>query len=640
MDSKTYGIIGGVVLVIGLLHIFLGSTKSTERNYTQAETLFQHRRYQGAIEKYQKAIKASQKLGARTKHIHKDFPTLAKYKIALCYEKLGTKNNNSRYYSKAISLIDKTLTETVDYKHRENLYYLWAQILYKKKEYVQAELKYSYFINNFPNSALVVEALYYDGKINKDLSRFSDSQSSFQRIIDEFPSSKYRSEAEFYIPELIVAKNNITNSLESQTEDQRTYDTALRALASGDIYESYQLFIGIIDQYPESPLISNVFEKVGDMYYEAGNTVNARQYFENAISTNTDNDRNHLLKNKYNRTLLRPDTAERTDDTKVMNERFTKAIFLRKKEEYLEAAKLFETLSNAEETSNFGLSVHDSIYALYWGGICYFKAAKQNEDKTLFENAEELLKRRIVDYRDTSDLISTYFYLASTYWYWAKIDGNDPEKYKSVIDTVNDAERKTKRTSNTNYDNWYNQLQDLKLNAERKINPYHQPTPRSIRPEEQLVKQGRLHLISGELNKAMKDAMESLKMDPSYNPAKQLLNQIAERYYERGWTFFSESLYDYAIVEFEKCIEIAGRHKKAYCNLGVLNIMNEDYTTAIKVLKKAINIDSNFKEAHYNIGIAYLRQGQFEMAKDAAITALNIDPNYEEAKTLRDVIAD
>ncbi|MCG9129784.1 outer membrane protein assembly factor BamD, partial [Candidatus Poribacteria bacterium] len=359
MDSKTYGIIGGVVFVIGLISFFMGSSKSAERNYTQAETLFQHREYQGAIEKYQKAIKASKRLGAKTKHIHKDFPTLAKYKIVLCYDKLAATKNDDRYYSKAILLIDKTVAETVDYKHRENLYYLWAQILHKKKEYVQAELKYSYFISEFPNSALVVEALYYNGIINKELSlkiesevsikRINDSQESFQRIIDEFPTSKYRSEAEAYIRQLIVAEDNRSDNIDSETDDQRMYDTALKALDAGDIYEAYQLFIGIIDEYPRSQLISSVYERVGDMFYNAGNTVNARHYYENAILTNTDNDRNHLLKNRYNRTLLKPKPPVPLDDKKAMNELFTKAILLRKKGEYLEAAKIFETFAKTKK---------------------------------------------------------------------------------------------------------------------------------------------------------------------------------------------------------------------------------------------------------------------------------------------------
>ena len=650
MEARTYIIVGGVVLVIGLLSFFMGSTKRAETHYADAETLYQHRDYQGAIVKYQKAIKASKKLGAKTKHIHKDFPGLANYKIALCYDKLGETKNDNRFYAKAISLIDKTKDETKEYQLREKLYFLWAQILRKTEDYVQAELKYSYFLSEFPNSTMVHEALYYDGIINKELLRYkdsqesfqriNDSQESFQRIIDEFPTSKYRGEAEYYIAQLLVADTPEPDNAISKSEEQNMYNAAIEKIENNEVYEAYQLLLAIIKRYPESQLLSNTYEKIGDIYYKADNLVNARQYYEDAMDSTTDKQRKGLLNDKYQRTLLVPVTLEQKDNNDSKNELFVKATLMRKNQNYHEAAKLYETLSNIDITSNVKVSKDDIIYTIYWSGFCYYKAAKTQGNLSFYKKSTELFRRLIDEYGDTSELIKAYFYLASAYWEWGNAAGYDNSKYRLVIDTVNAVNRNTVNDRSTDYYVWKNQLLDLKLKAEKEISPYSAPVPTDNRQEAKLVEEARIHYFNDEIEKATDKAKEAVNFSSDYQPAKQLLSKIRDKYYANGWTFLDENLYDYAIDEFEKCIDIDPKFKKAHCNLGVIYIIKGNYSTAINVLKQAIDIDENFKEAYYNIGLAYLKLGQYDKAKDAANTALLIDPNYEAAKILRDSMAD
>ena len=631
MEARTYIIVGGVVLVIGLLSFFMGSTKRAETHYADAETLYQHRDYQGAIVKYQKAIKASKKLGAKTKHIHKDFPGLANYKIALCYDKLGETKNDNRFYAKAISLIDKTKDETTEYQLREKLYFLWAQILRKTEDYVQAELKYSYFLSEFPNSAMVHEALYYDGIINKELLRYKDSQESFQRIIDEFPTSKHRDEAEYYKAQVMIQENGHQPISDNKSEDQKLYETALKMMQENKVYDAYQLLLAIINRHPNSSLISDTYEKLGDLFYNAENYVNARKYYDDAINSTTDVQRKQILIDKNHQTLLIPDTTERISENKQTNRLFIDPTIYRKEGKYLEAAKLYETLSKPDITSNVDIHSDDKIYALYWSGFCYYKAAQEKHDASLFEKSIELFRRLIYDHRQTSANIKTYFYLASAYY--AISD------YELVLDTVDEAEKNVINNMNSDYNIWYNQLKDLKRKVERKLNP-NPVLPIPKKPEEKIVAEGRKHYNNDDFIEATKKAREALDISTNYQPAKQLLTDIRDRYYAYGWTFFDENLYDYAIDKFEKCISIDPNYKKAYCNLGVIYIIKKNYSSAINVLKQAIDIDRNFKEAHYNIGLAYLKLGKYDDAKKAVYTTLAIDPNYEAAKTLRDSIAD
>ncbi len=641
--DKRWGIIGGVVLVIALLSpFFMGSSKKVQQLYDEGNALFTQRKYLDAIDRYNTAIKESKKPGARSEVIDKDFPALANYKIALCYDKIGETNLDIKSYSKAISQIEKTLDETNEYKHRENLYYLWARILFKMESNVQAELKFSFFINHFPNSTMVQEALYYDGLINRKLSRYNDSQVSFQRILDKFPASKYRADAEYYIAQLLVEKNIDPDNYNEKPEDQKMYETAVDRLEKNDVYEGYQLLLAVIQKHPESLLISNAYEKIGDIYYNAENYVNARQYYEYAMKSTADMKRRDSLNDKYYQTLLIPDTSEKTRKNQLISKYFIKPTIYRENGNYYEAAKLYETLSKIQDSSIVDISRDDINNALYWGGYCYYKAANEKDNVSFYEKSTELFNLLIDEFSDSSGYIKSYYYLALAYWEWGNKVINDNSKYTSVIDTVNEFEKRRDKKTYTDDQMWYSQLQELKWKAEKKINPYpvSTPNPKLDRPEKKLVERCRKLIINGDLTKATEIAKEALNITSEYQPAKQLLLVIRDKYYEQGWTLLDENLYDYAIVEFEKCIDLDPNFEKAYCNLGVIYIIRENYLSAINILMQAIDINSNFKEAHFNIGLAYLRLGEYDKAKSSAITALAIDPNYEAAKVLRNIIED
>ncbi len=598
---------------VALLSPFLlGSSKSVQTLYDDAEVMFEHKDYQGAIEKYNKAIKASKKPGARTKIIDKDFSTLANYKIALCYDKLG-ETRDIRFYTKALTHIQKTLPNTSVYKHRENLHYLWAQILYKTKKFEETEKKYTVFIQFFPNSQSVEEVLIQIGTINSDLQNHEEALTAFQRVIDEFPTSKFRAAVERQIPRLLVAEHQLPNPLDENIIDPtkqgqsnvptlqptspeelqagRMYRTAIDKLNQKENYEAYQLFSGIIKQFPETEHASHAYEGIANVYNESENYVNAREYYEKAMYSTTDEKRKRELYDKYQQTFLVPEYSDRKIEVKSSNKLFVKAILLRQEREFQAAAKLFETLSNSE------ISIEDIIYSLYWGGYCYYKAAN-NDD--LFSKSVDLFSKLISDYGDRPEVIKTYYYLALVYLDWGNAVEGDKSKYKMVIQTVDEVNR---RYTNINYNSdqsLFNRMNELKEKAASKIestNSNHKPVP-----------------------------------DP--------VQDNTVKYYEQGWAYLEENQYDEAIGEFEKCIEIDPKFKKAYCNLGVIYIKKKSYTKAINELKEAISIDPEFKEAYFNLGLAYLRLGRFDDAKNAANDALQIDPNYEAAKMLRDSIAD
>ncbi len=587
MDAKSWGILGGVVLVIALLSpLVLGSSKQVQNLYNDGEELYRHRKYLEAVDKYNKAIKASQKLGARTEMIDNDFTALANYKVALCYVKLGQTKDDITYYTKAITIVKKTLFETDVHRHKENLTFLWAQILYQTKRFEEAEAKFTSFVKFYPNSRSVEEALIRIGTINSDLKNPEKALTAFQRVIDEFPTSQYRNEAEYYIPKVLVAENQ-TEDFPNKTEVETMYITAMEKLNQNQDLAAYQLFSGILTQYPESNFVSFAYEGIGDIYNRSGNYVIARKNYEESMHSSTDKIRQQELLRKYQETYLVPEPPDHFKSKSNHNSSlFVKANLLRRQEKYSDAAPLYEKLSNSD------IPKDDIVYSLYWGGYCYQQASE-------YSKSEELLKRLVREFSNSPEVMKTYYQLALTYSKWAKTDGRNLSIFRLVIETVDQAIEKYSLIEKNNDLRLLSQMRALKAEAVDNI-----PIPND-------------------------------RNEPVPSP-----DEMKMKHYDQALVYLDENLFDQAITEFEKCLNIDPYFINAYCNLGVIYINKKNYNKAIDELNEAIYIDIHFKEAHFNIGLAYLRLGRYEDAKIAANAALQIDPNYEAAQVLRDSIAD
>ena len=130
---------------------------------------------------------------------------------------------------------------------------------------------------------------------------------------------------------------------------------------------------------------------------------------------------------------------------------------------------------------------------------------------------------------------------------------------------------------------------------------------------------GLAHLKMGNLGEAKKAAETALRIAPSYQPARALLDVIksstppvnpppqpqpAQVAHDQGLAYFRSNRYNEAVVKFEK----------------------------------AIGLDPNYKEAHHMLGIAHLKMSNLGEAKKAAEAALRIAPSYQPARALLDVI--
>ena len=662
MNEKIWGIVGGIALLLALLSpLVLGNSKKVERLFEEAGVLYERRNYEGAIEKYGEALKEADKLGAKTERIAPDFTTLANLKIAKCYYYLAEKTQDVNYYQNALAYIERTWLNAYVAEHQEELTYLWAEILYKIKDFEQAKVKFAWLIEKFPNSLWVAKALYTTGDIHYQQQNYEEAISVFQKLIDEFPNSEFKPEAEQRLAGIerlfdVATKQSVENEMPSEEPDKPAlirpqpnpesqakvmYDEASNLRQQGRVHDAIQHYTDLITQFPENyQYVTDAYIGIAEIYLEAEDYVNARENYEEAMYSTEDGARKIEIYKKYQLTYLVPVYADdgNVPDSRGDTQRFIQAARSRREGRFLEAAKLYEELTDSN------LSTEDSAKAIYWTGYCYYKEGLIAP--ALFTKSVNAFKKLISDYDESSYTIEAYYGLVLVYADWAQAPGYK-SKWELVITTVDEAIAKYTNSHDVRERGWLSRMQEVKEIAIEKLKPPNpkpdnKPVPVSdpvLLTKERHVDQAYIHFGRGELKDAVKKARQALKVDPNYQRARDLLSEIKDTYYGRGWTFFDEEQYDKAIEAFKNAIDIEGRFKEAYCHLAVIYIKRKEYTEAVKTLKEAIKIDRRFKEAHFNLSLAYLRLGRFEAAKNAANTALRIDPNYEPANRLIDYIA-
>ncbi|MDX1920968.1 MAG: tetratricopeptide repeat protein [Candidatus Caenarcaniphilales bacterium] len=130
------------------------------------------------------------------------------------------------------------------------------------------------------------------------------------------------------------------------------------------------------------------------------------------------------------------------------------------------------------------------------------------------------------------------------------------------------------------------------------------------------------HFRLGNGNRALKYAVEALKLDPNYSSGHLLLGTILG------------DMGDFvrAIRSYERVISLDQNNPYAYYNLGLIYYKKSDIKTAIELLERAKDLNPNDPKIWNNLGVAYYDNGRFAQASAAYSQALAMDPMYEAAK--------
>ena len=139
MDTKIWGIIGGVALVLALLSpLVLGNTKKVERLFDDAEGCYERSEYADALEKYNKSLKESKKYGVKTEIIDTDFAARVNYRIGRCLKQLDRDNEALEYYRFIIVEFPESQYTTHSYVDSGDIYYDRGDYKAASEEYKRA----------------------------------------------------------------------------------------------------------------------------------------------------------------------------------------------------------------------------------------------------------------------------------------------------------------------------------------------------------------------------------------------------------------------------------------------------------------------------------------------------------------------
>ncbi|HIE28750.1 TPA: tetratricopeptide repeat protein [Candidatus Poribacteria bacterium] len=299
MNPKLIGVLAGIALV-AVLFWPAGSSQKVKTLYEEAKTLYENKDYNGAIEKYNLALEEAQKRFVKTDVIDKDFNTLAKYQIAVCYSKLAEEGDIANY-DKALEIIEEIYPTATVRKHQEGIVYLWGHILFKKEQYEEAEPKFRELIEKFPNSLFVENSWYAIGRLNFQLQKYEDSRKAYKAVLDNFPNSDFKDDAQHLIAQSYLLEENYDQAFAEfdrlNTEEYKNYPDlqaeasykaaySLKQLGRDD--EAITRYNTFVTEYPGSDYVTAAYFDLGTIYAKQKDYDNARQNYELALQNTND----------------------------------------------------------------------------------------------------------------------------------------------------------------------------------------------------------------------------------------------------------------------------------------------------------------------------------------------------------------
>ncbi len=122
-------------------------------------------------------------------------------------------------------------------------------------------------------------------------------------------------------------------------------------------------------------------------------------------------------------------------------------------------------------------------------------------------------------------------------------------------------------------------------------------------------------------DQAIEDYTKSLEINP----------KNADAFLNRGNAYYDKGKYDQAMADYNKVLEVNPRNADALVGRGNIYYSKIQYDQAISDYTKAIEIYPKYTEASYNRGLAYHAKGQYDQAISDYAKALEVDPGYADA---------
>lgn len=120
--------------------------------------------------------------------------------------------------------------------------------------------------------------------------------------------------------------------------------------------------------------------------------------------------------------------------------------------------------------------------------------------------------------------------------------------------------------------------------------------------------------------------------DSSPSLSSVVRTKLANAHADLGKVYYELGLYDQAIGEFKKGLELCPNFADVHHWLAISYREKGDYKEANLSFLRALEINPNYVEAYTNLGLLYFKGGDMEKAVLAWERALSLDPENNMAK--------
>jgi len=143
---------------------------------------------------------------------------------------------------------------------------------------------------------------------------------------------------------------------------------------------------------------------------------------------------------------------------------------------------------------------------------------------------------------------------------------------------------------------------------------------------------------AGAIQDAMQDCIQSKNLDRTIRGCTKLIKSgrldrksRPGAYYNRGNAYNKKGLYDRAITDFDKTIELIPRFANAYNSRGIAYNKKGLYDRAITDFDKGIKLNPKHANTYNNRGNAYVYKGQTDRAIADYDKAIKLNPKLADA---------
>ncbi|NIQ00225.1 MAG: outer membrane protein assembly factor BamD [Nitrospinaceae bacterium] len=178
-------------------------------------------------------------------------------------------------FEDATKNLTKILEDFPDSPQRVTASLLTAEVAYKRGEYEEAKFKYQQFLELYPAHRLADRALFYKAMSDyqlmdietRDQTYAQNALEEFNRLIKEFPKSKYR-------PKALVKKRHCVESLaRNQMEIGKFY------FRTSSFQSAIMRFQQLIKNYPDQPFLDEAIFLLAESYYMEQNYREAKIHY-------------------------------------------------------------------------------------------------------------------------------------------------------------------------------------------------------------------------------------------------------------------------------------------------------------------------------------------------------------------------